>query len=277
MNFPLKRKYIRLIRKAIPYCATRIATFRRRNDKLLWKRWYSVFQQRVYTNSFLGKIKVLMRQDDILSLVRLFTTDDEPFDDIFERKVYDTCGAPKEGEIVIDVGAHIGLFTIYASRLVGPNGIVIAIEPHPDNFSILLSNIRLNHLQNVIPVNMAIADKEGTAKLFIDKKSTTGHSIIFHRSENFLEVRCTTLDFIVKRLGLTHVDFIKMDIEGAEYRALRGCKEILRSNNVRLSIEASHDEYTRKKCIKFLQRMGFATIERRIGEAYFLYASKKLP
>ena len=242
MNSFLKIKHVRLIRKMIPYCATRIATFGRRDDKTLWKRWYNVFQQRVYSNYLLRKIKMLIGEDNVLVLMRLFTTDDVLFEDIFRRKVYDIYGAPKEGEIVVDAGAHIGLYTIYASRLVGSNGIVIAIEPHPDNFSILLSNIKLNHLRNVIPVNMGIADREGSAKLFVDKKSTTGHSIIFHRSENFIEVRCTTLDSLIKKLGLTHVDFIKMDIEGAEYRALRGCKEILYSNNVKLSIEASHDE-----------------------------------
>ena len=66
----------------------------------------------------------------------------------------------KEGDIVVDVGAHIGRYTIISSKRIGQSGKVIAIEPHPSNFEMLNRNIKLNGLTNVIPLNYAVNSKE---------------------------------------------------------------------------------------------------------------------
>ena len=67
---------------------------------------------------------------------------------------------PNERDIVVDVGAHIGLYTIIASKRVGPNGKVIAIEADPSNFEMLNRNIQLNNLTNVLALNYAVYSKE---------------------------------------------------------------------------------------------------------------------
>ena len=196
--------------------------------------------------------------------------------DIFERKVYEVYDGPKKGEIVIDAGAHIGLFSIRASQLVGPKGLVIAIEPYPDNFNILLRNIKLNSLKNVIPLNVALSNREGRAKLYIDKKTTAGHSIIKgirnSISSEFILVPSMTLDSLVKKLNLNRIDFIKIDVEGAEYLLLQGAREVLSNNEVRIAMEAMDNENIRKKCTRFLQALGFKVTERK----GFLYAWKKM-
>ena len=77
---------------------------------------------------------------------------------------------PKEGGIVIDVGAHIGPYTLIASRRVGLNGKVVAIEADSENFNILNRNIQLNKLTNVIALNYAAFSKEDELKLYLPSK-----------------------------------------------------------------------------------------------------------
>src|SRR5918994_5160984 len=83
---------------------------------------------------------------------------------------------PKEGDIVIDIGAHIGLYTIISSKRVGANGKVVAIEAHPGNFEMLNSNIKLNQLTNVIPLNYAAYSKETKIKLYVPDEAS-GYTI----------------------------------------------------------------------------------------------------
>src|SRR5919204_3156477 len=83
-------------------------------------------------------------------------------DDILEHHF-----TPKEGDIVVDVGAHIGPYTIIASKRVGPNGKVVSIEADPDNFDLLNRNIHLNKLSNVIALNYAVYSEEKRIKLYL--------------------------------------------------------------------------------------------------------------
>ena len=71
---------------------------------------------------------------------------------------------PEAGDTVVDVGAHIGLYTLIASNRVGSSGKVFAIEPDPMNFEILVQNIRLNNLENVLALNYAAYSEEGEKK-----------------------------------------------------------------------------------------------------------------
>jgi hypothetical protein len=74
---------------------------------------------------------------------------------------------PKDGDIVIDIGAHIGRYTIIASKRVGANGKVVAIEADPSNFEMLNRNIKLNRLQNITTLNYAAFSKETKVKLYL--------------------------------------------------------------------------------------------------------------
>jgi precorrin-6B methylase 2 len=74
---------------------------------------------------------------------------------------------PKEGDVVVDVGAHIGRYTIIASKRVGPNGKVIAIEADPSNFEMLNRNVQLNRLANVTTLNYAAFSRETRIKLYL--------------------------------------------------------------------------------------------------------------
>jgi len=149
----------------------------------------------------------------------------------------------KEGDIVVDAGAHIGLFTIKASKIIGVRGRVIAIEPEAQNLFLLKKNIDINKLDNVIVVEKGIWDKRDTLmmKLFGDSTSLSSfHGNQFpgaERPTGFAEIVVDTLDDILIELGVKHVDFVKMDIEGAEVEALKGMEKTLDNNNIKLAGE----------------------------------------
>jgi FkbM family methyltransferase len=111
----------------------------------------------------------------------------------------------KKKDVVLDLGASTGDFCIIASKKVGANGIVIALEPDADNYEILKYNIQRNKCQNVIPLNIGVGNEDGQEKEIIapfDKQSRG---------------KISRLETILEEVGIgKKIDFIKMDIEGAE-------------------------------------------------------------
>ena len=86
--------------------------------------------------------------------------------EIYGREVY-TCVRPlKHDDVVVDVGAHVGIFTLKAARE-AEDGLIVAVEPDPGNFRLLVRNIRANGLENVIPIRAALWKEEGTLRLFM--------------------------------------------------------------------------------------------------------------
>ena len=155
---------------------------------------------------------------------------------------------PKEGDIVVDVGAHIGRYTIIASKRVGESGKVIAIEAHPGNFEMLNRNVKLNKLTNVTALNYAVYSKESKLKLYVPGEEsgfTIYNTITTNRAkpdEKFIEVNANTLDNLLlqQQSGISHADinWIKIDVEGAEFEVLKGATDILsNSKDIALLIE----------------------------------------
>lgn len=172
---------------------------------------------------------------------------------------------PKEGDIVVDVGAHIGRYTIIASKMVGSQGKVIAIEAHPANYEILKQNVELNKLNNVIPLNYAVHSKETMVKLYEpgqEEGFTTYNTIMTDRTltsknQEYIEVKANTLDSLLVENGINEVNWIKIDVEGAEYEVLRGAKEILSTNNHISILVEVHGKDTYGPTIELLRSNNF--------------------
>jgi predicted RNA methylase len=86
--------------------------------------------------------------------------------DVYLHQYYDFLDL-KSGDVVFDVGAHIGSFALKAARLVGEDGLVIALEPELENYKLLEENVRLNNLENIVPIPMALSDFQGTGNLYL--------------------------------------------------------------------------------------------------------------
>jgi len=176
----------------------------------------------------------------------------------------------KKGDTVVDAGAHFGVFTCKAAKIVGDGGEVIAIEPEESNVELLQRNIKMNNLTNVIVIQRALWSRKDRIKFHLSSDSR-GHSV-FTGEDNFVTIEADTLDNILEELKVDKVDFIKMNIEGAEIEALKGMGKTLRNKDVKLAIEAYHKiegSLTYKAVTSYLKELGFK------APAYpFIYASK---
>ncbi len=155
----------------------------------------------------------------------------------------------KEGNIVVDLGANIGYFTLLAASLVGEKGKVYAFEPEPRNYNYLAKNIELNSYNNVFAIQKAVSDKNAKTKLYICPYDTGHHTIkqyegirdykpeFLTKEEKFIEIETIILDDFFKDKEQL-IDVIKMDVEGAEMLALSGMDKIIKqSKNLKMFIE----------------------------------------
>ncbi len=191
--------------------------------------------------------------------------------------------APKEGDIVIDIGAHIGRYTITSSKQIGKTGKVVAIEADPDNFQLLKRNIALNKLTNVLPLNYAVFSTRTRMKLYEQSASAKYNSLMLARaaeSKNYVEVNADTLDNILKQNGVNQVNWIKIDVEGAEYEVLKGSAETLSGGNISLFVEIHNidDPSHYHNVVGFLKYYNYEiTFEQRYegsGESHVIFQKK---
>src|SRR3989339_719198 len=116
----------------------------------------------------------------------------------------------EKGMNIIDVGAHIGGHTIYFAEKTGPSGKVVAVEPGPENYKNLLENIELNGFKNIIPVEAALSDHNGSENLYLSPWST-GHSLLSESAETnknspCIKMQAKTLDSLLEGLNLKKID-----------------------------------------------------------------------
>ncbi|MBT4584903.1 MAG: FkbM family methyltransferase [Phycisphaerae bacterium] len=134
----------------------------------------------------------------------------------------------KEGMTFVDIGAHVGLFTLPAAKWVGKNGRVVAFEPHPDNFEMLSRNAKTNGLQPEL-INAAVSNVAGSVQLHASAFNSGDHQIYHSASRKGIAVDCIKLDEFFS--SEDRVDLIKMDVQGAESAAFHGMERLLRNNN----------------------------------------------
>jgi FkbM family methyltransferase len=171
------------------------------------------------------------------------------------KKVY---MKPKKGDVVVDAGAHYGFYTLYASRLVGADGMVLSFEPHPNNYKGLLTNLRLNGVNNVKTLNIALGEFDGKIRLYI-RSHSGGHSI-FLKSKDYITVELTKLDTIIERLNLKRVNLIKIDAEGAELNILKGANKVIRLFKPNLTMAAYHFPEQAAKLEEWLKKYPYYTV-----------------
>ena len=150
----------------------------------------------------------------------------------------------KVGDTVVDLGANIGYFTLILAKLVGPAGHVFAFEPDPRNLVLLKKNVEYNNYKNVTIIPKAVSNVNDKCTLYVGQKSF-GQNTIYkpekRKNQKFLVIESETIrldDFFKMNNLLDKISFMKMDIEGAEFLALDGMKEILKLNqNIKIFTE----------------------------------------
>jgi len=174
---------------------------------------------------------------------------------------------PSKGDVVVDVGAGVGEEALTFARAVGKRGKVICIEAHPRTCRCLEALVRYNRLENVITVQQAVTEPSQAVATIEDSPDYLSNRL---GSSNGIQVSATTIDAICRGLGLERVNFLKMNIEGAERLAIRGMADTLQRTET-LCIcchdflaDEIGDESCRTKTVvrEFLRQHGLTTVER---------------
>jgi len=173
---------------------------------------------------------------------------------------------PEEGDVFLDVGAHVGKYALQVAKIVGEKGAVIAVEPMPENYDALVRGVELNGLRNVIPLNIAAWNRECDVKLFIG--DVGGHnSLKYDMGLGHVEVKAKPLDAVLEELGVNRVDWIKIDVEGAEYEALQGLEKTLKENGSKLIVEVKDEN--KNKVLDFMEGLNYAV--HQINSEYYYF------
>jgi len=174
------------------------------------------------------------------------------------------------GGVFVDVGAHIGYYSLKAAPMVGPGGHVLAIEPNPETIRRLRADIRESGASQVTVEPVACSDSEGMADFFAATRENAGASSLSKANAALAgpiartyRVRTRRLDDIVRESGVTRVDVIKIDVEGAELLVLKGAGETLDRYHPVVEVELIDEQLasmgaSSAQVIAFLRSHGYA-------------------
>ena len=138
----------------------------------------------------------------------------------------------KKNDIVLDVGSHVGYYTLLLSDLVGVNGKVFAFEPEFSNFNLLKKNLNINQCKNVVVENKAVSVYTGKSRLYLCKDNSGMHRLNQSKyCKDFIDTNVIGLDdYFVGNPLIDKIRFVKIDVEGSEFDVLNGMKLILEKN-----------------------------------------------
>ena len=161
----------------------------------------------------------------------------------------------KPGMNVVDIGGNLGYYALLEAQMVGDTGRVIAIEPVAANFAQLSKNVAANGYCNITLENVAIGTTNGSAPMYLSKKSNwhSLHPTPWETRE--VTVRVSTLDSLLARLELPSVDLIRMDLEGYEIEVIRGMKSTIKKYRPRLLIELHPQLVGPQAMVTFLKQL----------------------
>ena len=212
------------------------------------------------------KIKLRVNSTDLMALTHVWLIQEYSNPDF---KINDT-------DIIIDVGSHIGLFSLFASQFC-KNGKIYCFEPVKENFDLLSSNIELNQITNIVSFNLAVSDESTIVKIFINNDES-GHSM-FYPTSTAINIRSITLKKIFDDNNIEECNFLKLDCEGAEYNIIDSLPNDYFTKIKKMIIEyhlADTKPELLERLIKKLEKFYVRIIRRALfSDIGFLYVNKQ--
>lgn len=181
--------------------------------------------------------------------------------ELFLARQYRQCDETirKAKNAIIDIGGHLGFFSLYAS-LLNPTVPIYSFEPHIGNFELLKQNLKDNRLHNVTAKNLAVSDKIGEAELLLSREDLN-HSLVraIEPTNETQKVQSVTLEKIFERYGIARCNLLKIDCEGAEFTILESAPPAIFGRITHIFLEY-HDwvpngDHRRLK--RFLEKQGY--------------------
>lgn len=195
----------------------------------------------------MNEIEPHYHQNDLIFYVRQRSSDIPIIKEVVRDDNYLTSEFINGGDIVVDIGGHIGSFSVLA----GSRGaVVLTYEPVKRNFDLLKKNTEINGFNNTV-FNMAVTGKEEVRRIYVRGFNFGGSNLYtVHENPDFYEdVQCTTLDRIFENNNLDHIDFLKLDCEGAEVEILEATTRLKDIKTIALEF---HGQETLNKLLRRL-------------------------
>jgi FkbM family methyltransferase len=158
----------------------------------------------------------------------------------------------KVGDVVYDIGANVGFYTLLSSVIVGDAGTVYSFEPSPDNLQELRRHLELNHIKNCTVIDAAVSSADGEAVFDLSDDRCTGHLAV----NGSLRVRTLMLDGLVSRREIRPPNLMKIDIEGAELECLRGASNVIQKHRPIIFL-ATHGQEIHSACTELLANWNY--------------------
>jgi len=165
--------------------------------------------------------------------INLLNRDPTNILEIFANHIYDKYCRLRDGDVVVDCGAYIGEFTIQASKIVGPSGLILAFEPNPRSFNLCKSNLERNGISNVMLFQHALSDQEKDMRFKPDTSNFGGSKVVSPTElESTITVSARTLSQYFTFLGGRTIKLLKIDAEGSASNIVLGSDSLLRKKLV---------------------------------------------
>ena len=188
----------------------------------------------------------------------------------------------KIGDTVVDIGAQIGTFSVYAAQK-AKRGKVFAYEPFLENYDILLKNKALNRLKNIKTFNLAVSDTKGKVSFYTSKLNSAAPSLIKFQGDHIKikeKVSAVSLEDVFEKNKLKRIDFLKIDAEGSEYKIILGASKSTLQKVQKIVMEyhlIPGLKHKPKDIRSYLEKNGFTVKERRLPfflEVGHIYAKR---
>jgi FkbM family methyltransferase len=204
------------------------------------KYYQSLYKNNLFFEHNLGKdLKMNLYKDSVLSKII--------YDGFEQEELNFVKNILKNGDVFIDIGANVGLFSLIASQCVGKEGQVIAFEPAPTTFNRLLENQELNNIKNIDARNIGLSDELGELLFYVSDTGFDAWNSFAPSTNNKLQkqiaVRVTNLDYELQNLDKAKIKLVKIDVEGWEKYVLKGGEKFFKNFSPIVMVEFT-DENT---------------------------------
>ena len=186
------------------------------NSRKIFKNWH--IYPKVYYNLINDEYVIFETKTDLKIKIRTNSTDLMALTNVWMTNEYDIENFQiAENDTIIDIGAHIGLFSLLVSQFC-KTGKIFSFEPINDNFNLLVSNLKLNQTENIHPFNLAVSKNTSSVNLFLNSDQSA-HSIFSSDSES-VTIQSISLQRILDENKISSCKLLKLDCEGAEYEII---------------------------------------------------------
>lgn len=255
----------------------------------LYKNWPTWLCTRI---GITKKEKLLLKlRKGVDFYIRPKSTDADVIEEMWVEEIYIPKGFQiKNDDIIVDIGAHIGIFSIYAAKY-APQGKVFSFEPTDDNYALLIENISENKINNITPYKKGISNTDGEREINVWDDETRGRTFYpeifkipgdkegrtYYGSvkPHKMMIVTITLDTIIKENSIEYIDFLKIDCEGAEYDMLFNCLDstLLKVKKISMECHNIDNERNINTMMSFLENKGFIVTTKK--DELVLYAKRE--